>query len=59
MACESDADCSAGAACVGDARDYNGAPLPPRCLRPCQLTVDCNPYGSECDDRPAGGRYCF
>lgn len=59
-ACTSDPDCPNGSKCVEGILNVSSQPSPGYCVRPCELSPDCETYGSECDGAPGGGgRYCF
>jgi hypothetical protein len=52
--------CPTGTECADGIPGYNGGFIDDICLRTCNVSADCEPYGSECDmlsgtDR----RYCF
>jgi hypothetical protein len=52
--------CPDGAQCVAGVPDYNGQPTGSYCLRPCQMSIDCANFGSECDaPSSSSSRHCF
>jgi len=56
-----DAECPTGSVCVDEIPNYLDDVVGPYCLRPCELSADCeDEFGSECDTVPeVDGRYCY
>lgn len=56
-----DSQCPTGSECVAEVPSYLDDLVGPYCLRPCELTADCEDgFASECDSLPElDGRYCF
>jgi len=52
--------CPTGTLCADNIPGFGGGVIDNICLRPCMVSADCEPFGSECDMPPgASRRYCF